>query len=71
MKVSVHKDSYGALILARTSPTKFTPNSKYYETKTIWFHEEINKRKIVLLKIATTEQLVDLFTEVLPKSNFE
>ena len=71
MKVSVHKDSYGALILARTSPPKFTPSSKYYETKTIWFHEEINKRKIALLKIATTDQLVDLFTEGLPRATFE
>ena len=71
MKVSVLKDNAGAIILARTLPQKFTPCSKYYVTKTIWFREEINKREIVLLKIATIEHLVDLFTKVLPRSTFE
>ena len=71
MKVSVHEDNSGALILARTLPTKFTPRSKYYATKTIWFREDINRRKITLLKIATTEQMGDIFTKDLPKATFE
>jgi hypothetical protein len=57
MKVSVHEDNLGALVLAETLPPQFTPRSKYYATKTIWFREEIHKRGIKLLKIATTEQL--------------
>ena len=57
MKVSVHEDNLGALVLAETLPPQFTPRSKYYATKTIWFCEEIHKRGIKLLKIATTEQL--------------
>ena len=71
MKISVHKDNYGVLILSRTFPQKFTPRSKYYATKTILFREEINKRKIVLFKIAAVEQLGDLFTKCLHIATFE
>ena len=55
MKVSVHEDNLGALVLAETLPLQFTPRSKYYATKTIWFREEIHKRGIKLLKIDTSE----------------
>ena len=51
MKVSVHKDNAGALILARNFPPTFTPHSKYYTNKTILFCEEINKTKISLLNL--------------------
>ena len=71
MKVSVCEDNYGALLLARTFPQKCTPHMNYYATKTIWFREEINKRKIALLKMATTEHLGDLFTKGLPRATFE
>ena len=57
MKVSVNEDNLGALVLAKTLTPQFTPRSKYYATKTIWFREEIHKRGIKLLKIDTTEQL--------------
>ena len=49
MRVSVHEDNSGALVLAETLPPQFTPRSKYYATKTIWFREEINRRGIKLL----------------------
>jgi hypothetical protein len=71
MKVSVHEDNSGALVLAETLPPQFTPRSKYYATKTIWFREEINKRGIKLLKIDTTEQLGDIFTKGLSQPTFE
>ena len=71
MKVSVHEDNAGALVLAQSLPPQFTPRSKYYASKTIWFREEINKRGILLLKIATLEQLGDLFTKGLPRQTFE
>ncbi len=35
MRVSVHEDNSGALVLAETLPPQFTPRSKYYATKTI------------------------------------
>ena len=71
MKVSVHEDNSGALVLAETLPPQFTPRIKYYATKTIWFCEEINKRGIKLLKIETTEQLGDIFTKGLAQAMFE
>ena len=71
MKVYVHQDNAVALILDRTLTPKFTPRIKYYATKMIQFCEENNKRKIALLKIATTEKLGDLFTKGLPRATFE
>ena len=37
INVSVHEDNSGALILAETLPPQFTPRSKHYAAKTIWF----------------------------------
>jgi hypothetical protein len=50
MNVSIHEDNSGALVLAQTLPPQFTPRSKYYTIKTIWFREEIFKRNIQLNK---------------------
>ena len=71
MHVSVHEDNAGALILAETLPPQFTPRSKHYAIKTVWFREEIHKRGIKLLKIDTVEQLGDIFTKGLPRATFE
>ena len=71
MRVSVHEDNLGALVLAETLPPQFMLCSKYYTTKTIWFREKINKRGIKLLKIETSEQLGDMFTKGLGKPTFE
>ena len=71
MHVSVHEDNAGALILAETIPPAFTPRSKYYAIKTVWFREELQKRAIKLLKIETVEQLGDIFTKGLPRATFE
>ncbi len=46
MNVSIHEDNSGALVLAKTLPPQFTPRSKYYAIKTIWFCEEIFKRDV-------------------------
>ncbi len=71
MRVSVHEDNLGALVLTETLPPQFICRSKYYATKTIWFREEIHKRGIKLLKIDTTEQLEDIFTKGLSQPTFE
>ncbi|KAL7489424.1 hypothetical protein ACHAW6_015024 [Cyclotella cf. meneghiniana] len=55
MHVSIHENNAGALVLAKTIPPEFTPRSKYYAIKTVWFREEIQKRGIKLLKIETVE----------------
>ncbi len=71
IKVLIHEDNAGAVVLAETLPPQFTSQSKHYHTKTIWFQEETVKHGIKLLKISTTEQLGDLFTKGLPKPGFE
>jgi hypothetical protein len=63
LHVSIHEANAGALILAETIPPEFTPRSKYYAIKTVWFWEEIQKRGVKLFKIETVEQLGD----ILPK----
>ena len=63
MRVSVHEDNLGSLVLAETLPPQFTPRSNYNATNTIWFCEEINKRVIKLLKFETSEQLGEIFTK--------
>ena len=71
MHVSIHEDNAGALVLAETIPPEYTPRSKYYAIKTVWFREEIQKRAIKLLKIDTVEQLGDIFTKGLARATFE
>ena len=71
MNVSIHEDNAGALILAQTLPPQFTPRSKHYAIKTVWFREQIVQRGIKLLKIDTVEQLGDIFTKSLAKPMFE
>ena len=61
MNVSMHEDNTGALVFVDTLPPQFTNQSKYYNSKTIWFQEKINKHKIRLVKIDTLEQLTDIF----------
>jgi hypothetical protein len=71
MHVTIHEDNAGALILAQTLPPQFTPCSKFYALKTIWFHEQIVLQGIKLLKIDTIEQLGDIFTKPLSKVTLE
>ncbi len=67
----IHEDNAGALILADTLPLQYTPWSKHYHTKAIWFRELIKKLKIKLVKIETVEQLGDLFTKAHSRVQFE
>ena len=62
MNVSIHEDNSGALVLAKTLPPQFTPRSKYYAIKTIWFCEEIFK-KYSVNQINTVKQLGDMKRE--------
>ena len=67
IKVSIHEDNIGELVLAKTLPLQFTSCSKYYASQT----REINKQRIVLLKINTAEQLGDMFTKGLYRPTLE
>ena len=71
MKLLVHEGNSGALVLAKTLSPQFTPQSKYYAIKTIWFCEEIHNCCIQLLKINTVEHLGDIFTKCLVQVTFE
>ena len=71
MHSCIHEDNAGALILADTLPPQYTPQSKHYHIKTIWFRELIKKLKIKLVKIETVEQLSDIFTKALSRVQFE
>ncbi len=68
---SIHENNAGALVLARTLPPQFTPCSKFYTAKTVWFREEINKQGIKLLKIDTVEQPGGIFKKDLSQATFE
>jgi hypothetical protein len=61
MNVFIHEDNSGTLVLAKTLPPQFTPQSKYHAIKTIWFRDEIFKRDIQLNEVDTVEQLGDIF----------
>ncbi len=71
MKLSVHEDNSGALVVAKTLPPQFPPQSKYYAIKTIWLFKEIHKRHVHLLKIDIVKQLGDIFTKGLTQVTFE
>ncbi len=64
MNIFINEDNLGALVLAKTLPPQFTPQSKYNAIKAIWFREEIFKRDINLNKINTVEQLEDISPKV-------
>jgi hypothetical protein len=64
MHVTVHKDNSGALILATTPPPQFSPCSKHYAIKTIWFCEKIIDKKIKVAPINTHFQLGDIFSKM-------
>jgi hypothetical protein len=71
MHITIHKDNSGALILATMPPPQFTPCSKHYAFKTIWFCEKIIVKKIKVAPIKTHLQLGDIFTKMPPQVTFE
>jgi hypothetical protein len=71
MHITIHEDNSGALILATTPPPQFTPRSKHYAIKTIWFHEKIIEYKIKVAPIETRLQLGDIFTKMPSQVTFK
>ena len=63
MHVKIHEDNVGALTLGRLEPKSMTPRSKHYAIKYHWFREQIEPRKINLVKVDTHDQLGDIFTK--------
>ena len=71
MNFSTHEDNADALVLEDTLPPQSTSYNKHYETKNIWFSEDIVKPSIKLFKIDMFEQLWGLFTKEIPFTTFE
>ena len=71
MHITIPKDNSGALILTTTLPPQFTPHSKHYAIKTIWFCEKIIEKKIKVAQIDTCLQLGDIFTKMPSQVTFE
>ena len=69
--VRIHEDNVGALTLGKLEPRRMTPRSKHYAIKYHWFREQLGPRGITLVKIATKEQLGDIFTKGLGRIAFE
>jgi hypothetical protein len=65
MHVKIHEDNVGALTLGKLEPRRMTPRSKHYAIKYHWFREQIEPRKIKLVKIATKLETCSLKALVL------
>jgi hypothetical protein len=71
MHVKIHEDNLGTLILGQLEPRQMTPRSKHYTVKYHWFWVHLVLCKIQLVKIATKNQLGDIFTKGLDKATFK
>jgi hypothetical protein len=71
MHIKIHEDNVGTLILGQLEPQRMTPRSKHYAVKYHWFWEHLIPQKIQLVKIASTDQLGDIFTKGLDKIAFQ
>lgn len=71
MHVRVHEDNAGALVLGKLEPRRMTPRSKHYAVKYHWFREHLGPRNIDLVKIASENQLGDIFTKGLGNVAFK
>jgi hypothetical protein len=69
--VTIHEDNSGTLIVATTPSPQFTPRSKHYAIKTIWFLKKIIEKKIKVVSIETRLRLGDNFTKMPPWVTFE
>ena len=71
LNTTVWEDNQGCLILDNLEPPRMTPRSKYYVIKYHWFRTQLKPNGIVLKSIASSSQLVDMFTNGLRRILFE
>jgi hypothetical protein len=71
MHITIDKDNSGALILATTPPPQFTPWSKHYAIKNMWFCKKVIEHKIKVALIKTRLQLGDIVTKMPSQVTFE
>ncbi len=70
MHVRIHEDNAGTLTLGKLEMRRMTPRSKHYAVKYHWFREHLGPRNIELVKIASVNQLGDIFTKGLTANAF-
>jgi hypothetical protein len=70
LHIKIHEDNLGALILGQLEPRRMTLRPKHCAVKYHWFCEHLAPQRIQLVKIATNNQLGDLFTKGLVKDSF-
>ncbi|EJK62065.1 hypothetical protein THAOC_17338 [Thalassiosira oceanica] len=71
LHIEVHKNNVGALTLGLLEPRRMTPRSKHYAVKYHWFRSQLGPRNVVLTKIASADQLGDIFTKGLGTLQFK
>ncbi len=71
MHVKIHEDNVGTLIPGKLEFLRMTPCSKHYAVKYHWFLELIGPCNVELVKMATADQLGDVFTKGLDKISFK
>jgi hypothetical protein len=71
MHIKIHEDNVGTLLLGQLEPQQMTPHSKHYSVKYHWFWEHLVPCKIQLVKIATKDQLGDIFNKGLDKAIYK
>jgi hypothetical protein len=67
----VWEDNDGTLILTNLPPYRVTPRSKYYAIKLNWFRSQLQPGVIDIRRVATDEQLADIFTKGLRTEKFK
>jgi hypothetical protein len=71
MHIKIHEDNIGTLILGQLEIRRMIPRSKHYAVEYHWFQEHLVPCKIQLVKIATKDQLGDIYTKGLDKATFK
>jgi len=66
----VYEDNLACIVLA-TTVTNFKPRTKHISIKWHHFHDQIQKGNLVILKVATDQNIANIFTSPLVKYTFE
>ena len=69
----IHEDNLGMLVLSKLEPPRMTPRIKHYAIKYHWFREQVCSPNlgIPLFKIDTLNQLGDIFTNSLSRTQLD
>jgi len=66
----IFEDNNACIVLA-TSESNFKPRTKHISLKFHHFHDQIKNGSLQVIKVASTENLADIFTKPLGRTKFE